>query len=161
MYCIYNRLVAGFLCPNSIVSLWVYIVLLIYPRLYLGFFLQIKKDLKDLRVLVVFFLVELQSNKALNSYWLHYERKKERQKLRQTIAEYHKVHVFAGRETELFFLKKICSRAQKDIEHKYVKYTCSMETVQQNGRFTLFSSKFSSNIYSILFARPSKGSQSF
>ena len=23
---------------------------------------------------------------------------------------------------------------------KYVKYTCSMETVQQNGRFTLFSS---------------------
>ena len=35
--------------------------------------------------------------------------------------------------------------------HKYVKYTCSMETVQQNGRFTLFSSKFHSNIYSILF----------
>ena len=29
--------------------------------------------------------------------------------------------------------------------------TCSMETVQQNGRFTLFSSKFHSNIYSILF----------
>ena len=28
---------------------------------------------------------------------------------------------------------------------------CSMETVQQNGRFTLFSSKFHSNIYSILF----------
>jgi len=27
-----------------------------------------------------------------------------------------------------------------------------METVQQNGRFTLFSSKFPSNIYSILFA---------
>ena len=26
-----------------------------------------------------------------------------------------------------------------------------METVQQNGRFTLFSSKFQSNIYSILF----------
>ena len=26
-----------------------------------------------------------------------------------------------------------------------------METVQQNGRFTLFSSKFYSNIYSILF----------
>ena len=26
-----------------------------------------------------------------------------------------------------------------------------METVQQNGRFTLFSSKFSSNIYSILY----------
>ena len=26
-----------------------------------------------------------------------------------------------------------------------------METVQQNGRFTLFSSKFPSNIYSILF----------
>jgi len=26
-----------------------------------------------------------------------------------------------------------------------------METVQQNGRFTLFSSKFHSNIYSILF----------
>ena len=33
-----------------------------------------------------------------------------------------------------------------------MKYTCSMETVQQNGRFTLFSSKFPSNIYSILFA---------
>ena len=33
-----------------------------------------------------------------------------------------------------------------------MKYTCSMETVQQNGRFTLFSSKFLSNIYSILFA---------
>ena len=29
---------------------------------------------------------------------------------------------------------------------------CSMETVQQNGRFTLFSSKFHFNIYSILFA---------
>ena len=27
------------------------------------------------------------------------------------------------------------------------KYTCSMETVQQNGRFTLFSSKFPSNIF--------------
>jgi len=27
-----------------------------------------------------------------------------------------------------------------------------METVQQNGRFTLFSSKFPSYIYSILFA---------
>jgi len=26
-----------------------------------------------------------------------------------------------------------------------------METVQQNGRFTLLSSKFPSNIYSILF----------
>ena len=26
-----------------------------------------------------------------------------------------------------------------------------METVQQNGRFTLFSSKFPSNIYSIIF----------
>ena len=32
-----------------------------------------------------------------------------------------------------------------------MKYTCSMETVQQNGRFTLFSSKFLS-IYSILYA---------
>ena len=32
-----------------------------------------------------------------------------------------------------------------------MKYTCSMETVQQNGCFTLFSSKFHSNIYSILF----------
>ena len=32
-----------------------------------------------------------------------------------------------------------------------VKYTCSVETVQQNGRFILFSSKFPSNIYSILF----------
>jgi len=31
-----------------------------------------------------------------------------------------------------------------------VKYTCSLETVQQNGRFTLFSSKFLS-IYSILY----------
>ena len=39
----------------------------------------------------------------------------------------------------------------KGYKHKYVKYTCSMETVQQNGRFTLFSSKFPSNIYSILF----------
>ena len=28
--------------------------------------------------------------------------------------------------------------AQQGIKHKYVKYTCSMETVQQNGRFTLF-----------------------
>ena len=28
-----------------------------------------------------------------------------------------------------------------------------METVQQNGRFTLFSSKFPSNIFSILFAK--------
>ena len=34
---------------------------------------------------------------------------------------------------------------------QYAKYTCSMETVQQNGRFTLFSTKFHSNIYSILF----------
>ena len=33
-----------------------------------------------------------------------------------------------------------------------MKYTCSMETVQQNGRFTLFSSKFPSDIYSILYA---------
>ena len=32
-----------------------------------------------------------------------------------------------------------------------MKYTCSMETVQQNGRFTLFSSKFLS-IHSILYA---------
>ena len=31
-----------------------------------------------------------------------------------------------------------------------------METVQQNGRFTLFSSKLHSNIYSILFADNSK-----
>ena len=44
-----------------------------------------------------------------------------------------------------------CSRAQQVIKHKYVKYTCSMETVQQNGRFTLFSGKFLS-IYSILYA---------
>ena len=29
-----------------------------------------------------------------------------------------------------------------------------METVQQNGRFTLFYSKFHSNIYSILFGPP-------
>ena len=42
-------------------------------------------------------------------------------------------------------------RVQKVKEHKYVKYTCSMESVQQNGRFTLFSSKFHSNIYSILY----------
>ena len=39
---------------------------------------------------------------------------------------------------------------QKVIKHKYVKYTCSMETGQQNGRFTLFSSKFPSDIYSVL-----------
>ena len=39
-------------------------------------------------------------------------------------------------------------QAQK---HKYVKYNCSMETVQKNGRFTLFFSKFPSNIYSIRF----------
>ena len=32
-----------------------------------------------------------------------------------------------------------------------VKFTCDMETVQQNSRFPLFSSKFQSNIYSILF----------
>ena len=31
-------------------------------------------------------------------------------------------------------------------------HSCSMETAQQNGRFTLFSSKFHSNINSILFA---------
>ena len=43
------------------------------------------------------------------------------------------------------------SRAQKVIQHKYVKYTCSMETVQQNGRFTLFSSKFHSNIFHSLW----------
>ena len=36
------------------------------------------------------------------------------------------------------FSRKICSRVQKIKERKYVKYTCSMETVQQNGRFTLF-----------------------
>ena len=34
---------------------------------------------------------------------------------------------------------------------KYVKYTCSMETVQQNGRFKLFSSKFPSNLFSLAF----------
>ena len=45
----------------------------------------------------------------------------------------------------------IMKPAQKVIWHKYVKYTCSMETVQQNGRFTLFSSKFLS-IYPILYA---------
>ena len=49
------------------------------------------------------------------------------------------------------FSIKWCSRAQKVIKRKYVKYTCSMETVHQNGRFTLFSSKFHSNINSILF----------
>ena len=50
------------------------------------------------------------------------------------------------------FSIKWYSRAQKVIWHKYVKYTCSMETVQQNGRFTPFSiSKFHSNIYSILY----------
>ena len=32
-----------------------------------------------------------------------------------------------------------------------MKYTCSMEKVQKNGRFTLFSNKLPSNIYSILF----------
>jgi len=31
-----------------------------------------------------------------------------------------------------------------------------METVQQNGRFTLFSSKFPSNIYSILYGLKSE-----
>ena len=35
-------------------------------------------------------------------------------------------------------------------------YTCSMETVQHNDRFTLFFSKFPSNIYSILFDDNSK-----
>ena len=30
-----------------------------------------------------------------------------------------------------------------------------METAQQNGRFTLFSSKFPSNIYSIFFVKSS------
>ena len=49
------------------------------------------------------------------------------------------------------FSIKWYSGAQKVIQHKYVKYTCSIETVQQNGRFTLFSSKFHSNIYSILY----------
>ena len=49
------------------------------------------------------------------------------------------------------FSIKWYSRAQKVIQHKYVKYTCSMETVQQNGRFTLFSCKFHSNVYSTLF----------
>ena len=34
-----------------------------------------------------------------------------------------------------------------------MKYTCSIETVQQNGRFTLFSSKFPSNIYFILYVK--------
>ena len=36
------------------------------------------------------------------------------------------------------FSMKWCFRAWKVIKHKCVKYTCSMETVQQNGRFTLF-----------------------
>ena len=49
------------------------------------------------------------------------------------------------------FSIKWYSRAQKVIKHKYVRNTCSMETVQQNGRFTLFSSELPSNIYSILF----------
>ena len=35
-----------------------------------------------------------------------------------------------------------------------MKYTCSMETVQQNGRFTLYSSKFLS-IYCILYGNGS------
>ena len=48
-----------------------------------------------------------------------------------------------------FFIKWY-STAQKVMQRKYVKYTCSMDTVQQNGRFTLFSSKFHSDIYSIL-----------
>jgi len=34
-----------------------------------------------------------------------------------------------------------------------------METVQQNGRFTLFSSKFHFNIYSILFDSKLKSSR--
>ena len=48
------------------------------------------------------------------------------------------------------FSIKWYSRAQQVKWHKYVKYTCSMETVHQNGRITLFSSKFLS-IYSILY----------
>ena len=39
-----------------------------------------------------------------------------------------------------------------------MKYTFSMETVQQNGRFTLFSSKFLS-IYSILYGFTTSGSK--
>jgi len=42
-------------------------------------------------------------------------------------------------------------QGRKVIWRKYVKYTCSLETVQQNCRFTLSLSKFHSNIYSILF----------
>ena len=48
------------------------------------------------------------------------------------------------RETKIIF-KNIfpyenMSRAQKVMQNKCVKFTCSMETVQQNGGFTLFSS---------------------
>ena len=49
------------------------------------------------------------------------------------------------------FSIKWYSRAQRVILHKYVKYTCSMETVQQNGRFNFFFSKFLSKCY-ILYA---------
>ena len=52
------------------------------------------------------------------------------------------------------FSIKWYSRAQQVIYHKYVKYTCSMETVQQNGRFTLFSSKFHSDMYSLVLRVP-------
>ena len=42
----------------------------------------------------------------------------------------------------------------------YIAQICevhrSMEKVQQNGRFTIFSSKFHSNIYSILFGYPQR-----
>ena len=45
---------------------------------------------------------------------------------------------------------KICSKVQKVILHNYVKYTCSMKSVQQNGGFTLF--RLISTLYlSILF----------
>ena len=46
--------------------------------------------------------------------------------------------------------KKWCSRPQKVIKHKYVSYTCSMETVQQNGRVTLF--PVNSSLIYILFS---------
>ena len=43
---------------------------------------------------------------------------------------------------------KMCFRAQKVIEHTYVNYTCSIETVQQNGRFELI--PLYTNIFSLL-----------
>ena len=44
-----------------------------------------------------------------------------------------------------------CSRAQKVIQHKYVKYTCSIWKQYNKMAVLHFLSKFHSNIYSLLF----------